>query len=146
MPFHEGTDDHACDAISWDASGNGDEIELLVLQPRIKSKLSLRCDQVPDIFFCRQIVSDFMRKRKQLGCRFPFRSSVDSVSNTKITNRIVRNMEPHRGFTYRQLRQCSPLMTGCFLDQCSTFFGIPPHSINVKFDAVIGGRISSLGR
>ena len=152
MPFHEGTDDHACDAISWDASGNGDEIELLVLQPRIKSKLSLRCDQVPDIFFCRQIVSDFMRKRKQLGCRFPFRSSVDSVSNTKITNRIVRNMEPHRGFTYGQLRKCSPLMTGCFLDQWfyflwnSRFWPELPHSINVKFDAVIGGRISSLGR
>ena len=51
MPF-QSTDDHACDALSWDPCGNGDEIELLVLQPRIiKSKLSLRCDQVPDIFF-----------------------------------------------------------------------------------------------
>ena len=47
----KGTDDNACDAISWDPCGNGDEIELLVLQPRIKSNLSLRCDQVPDIFF-----------------------------------------------------------------------------------------------
>ena len=82
MPF-QSTDDHACGAISWDPCGNGDEIELLVLPPRIKSKLSLRCDQVPDFFFfSRQIVSDFMRKRKQLGSRFPFRSSVDSVSNT----------------------------------------------------------------
>ena len=50
MPF-QSTDDHACDALSSDPCGNGDEIELLVLQPRIKSKLSLRCDQVPDIFF-----------------------------------------------------------------------------------------------
>ena len=152
MPF-QSTDDHACDALSSDPCGNGDEIELLVLQPRIKSKLSLRCDQVPDIFFfSRQIVSDFMRKRKQLGCRFPFRSSVDSVSNTKIPNRIVRNMEPHRGFTYRRLRQCSPLTTGCFLDQwfyflwnCRSWPELP-HSINVKFDAVIRVRISSVGR
>ena len=50
MPF-QSTDDHACGAISWDPCGNGDEIELLVLPPRIKSKLSLRCDQVPDFFF-----------------------------------------------------------------------------------------------
>ena len=50
MPF-QSTDDHACDALSWDPCGNGDEIELLVLQPRIKSKLSLGCDQVPDFFF-----------------------------------------------------------------------------------------------
>ena len=81
MPF-QSTDDHACGAISWDPCRNCDEIELLVLPPRIKSKLSLSCDQVPDFFFSRQIVSDFMRKRKQLGSRFPFRSSVDSVSNT----------------------------------------------------------------
>ena len=50
MPF-QSTDDHACGAISRDPCGNGDEIELLVLPPRIKSKLSLRCDQVPDFFF-----------------------------------------------------------------------------------------------
>ena len=50
MPF-QSTDDHACDAISWDPCGNGDEIELVDLQPRLKSKLSLRCNQVPDIFF-----------------------------------------------------------------------------------------------
>ena len=45
--------------------------------------------------------------------------------NTKITNRIVRNMEPHRGFTYRQLRQYSPSMTSF-----STFFGIPGFGLN----------------
>ena len=50
MPFQD-TDDHACDAISWEHCGNSDEIELLVLPPLIKSKLSLRCDQVPDFFF-----------------------------------------------------------------------------------------------
>ena len=50
MPFQD-TDDHACDAISWDHCGNSDEIELLVLPPLIKSKLSLRCDQKPDFFF-----------------------------------------------------------------------------------------------
>ena len=42
---------HTCDSMSRDPCGNGDEIGLLVLPPRIKSKLSLRCDQVPDIFF-----------------------------------------------------------------------------------------------
>ena len=55
MPF-QSTDDHACDAISWDPCGNGDEIELLVLPPRIKSKWSLRCDQVPDIFFLARLL------------------------------------------------------------------------------------------
>ena len=50
MPFRS-KDEHTCDSMSRDPCGNGDEIELLVLPPRIKSKLSLRCDQVPGIFF-----------------------------------------------------------------------------------------------
>ena len=41
---------------------------------------------MPDLLFLflRQIVSDFMRTKKQRGSNFPFLSSGDSVSNTKL--------------------------------------------------------------